>query len=807
MPSGPALAVPANNNFADAIAITTPAVSGIVAVGDNFGATTEAGEPGPCSISGTTWYTWTSPVSPGTVVFDTYGSDFDTALGIYTGDAVNALFGAGCNDDFDYGGAGRQSALTLSYAASTTYRIQVGGFGANTGNFVLNMATGSDIFVTTTADNTTSDSNMTAREAILLARGGTGAGGLNRALSADESLRVLNAGAAGTSGSDLIHFSPSIFPPGAPATIALSTTLPDLNATGDTVSGIGAGVIVDGVTIWYCFVVSGTSNGIEGIRMIRCGTYGILITGAANVIGGSLSGQRNVIGQSASYIGIEISGASAIGNKIKGNYIGTDATGTAASALNTGISIDGAQSTLVGGSGPVDGNLISGNAGSGIVITGSDFNVVQGNKIGTNVASTGALANGINGVRINAGAQGNIIGGTGAGEGNIIAFNAGSGVSILSDGTATVRGNSIHSNGGGISSASLAAPGITSALGGTVAGTACALCIVDVYDDSATQGKIYRASTNADAAGNFSVAGVSHTLANFTATNTNANGLTSAFSVAVAAPLNADGDGLADSSDPCPLVAEDYDGYQDGDGCPDTDNDLDGICDPGLASVSCSGSDSGKMCFDPAATLSCPTQDCRNIAEDYDAFKDSDGCPEPDNDNDGFPDAADGCPGVSAKAGADGMLGSPEDLNHNGIRDDPPESPLTTDDVVLVFEDYDGILDGDGCHDSPGEDFDGDGFTDELEALAIGTNPGRGCAATATANDEDPDPFPSDADDNQRVNIGDVIILFSGKILNPPAYTPRSDFDDNDAINIGDVIIGFSVKAHIFDECAAGPGP
>src|SRR3972149_929946 len=49
-------------------------------------------------------------------------------------------------------------------------------------------------------------------------------------------------------------------------------------------------------------------------------------------------------------------------------------------------------------------------------------------------------------------------------------------------------------------------------------------------------------------------------------------------------------------------------------------------------------------------------------------------------------------------AGGDGMLGAPQDLNHNGVRDNPPEAPFSTDDVVLVFEDYDGVIDVDGCH-------------------------------------------------------------------------------------------------------------
>ena len=60
-------------------------------------------------------------------------------------------------------------------------------------------------------------------------------------------------------------------------------------------------------------------------------------------------------------------------------------------------------------------------------------------------------------------------------------------------------------------------------------------------------------------------------------------------------------------------------------------------------------------------------------------------------------------------------------------------------------------------------------------------------------NDEDQDAWPPDADDNQRTNIGDVIVLFSGKILNPPAYQQRSDFGMDGDIDIGDVIIGFGV--------------
>ena len=193
--------------------------------------------------------------------------------------------------------------------------------------------------------------------------------------------------------------------------------------------------------------------------------------------------------------------------------------------------------------------------------------------------------------------------------------------------------------------------------------------------------------------------------------------------------------------------------------------------------------------FDPAGTLPAPVVDCRNIAEDFDGFYDADGCPEPDNDNDAFPDAADDCPGTDTHAGLDGMLGSPQDLNHNGIKD-LSESPLTTDDFVLVFEDYDGVIDADGCHDSPGDDFDGDGFTDDLEALFLGTNPTNGCSLTSAANDEDPDPWPPDFDDNQVVDIADLIPFKSHyeAVAPDPNYNARFDLNADGAIQITDLI-------------------
>jgi len=158
-----------------------------------------------------------------------------------------------------------------------------------------------------------------------------------------------------------------------------------------------------------------------------------------------------------------------------------------------------------------------------------------------------------------------------------------------------------------------------------------------------------------------------------------------------------DADGIPNWSDACFALPEDWDGYQDADGCPDTDNDMDGVCDFYVAppsQPSCTGSDT-----------------CPNVPEDVDSFHDTDGCPDPDNDGDGFPDHTDQCPATDWTAGPDGIADTgDEPHNESGV-------PIKTK------EDYDGIIDVDGCHDSPGDDWDGDGIADEVEFFVAGTNP------------------------------------------------------------------------------------
>src|SRR2546423_15281609 len=82
-------AQPANNNFANAIPLSGLSVT---TSGSNVGATRESGEPNNAGVSGgaSVWWTWTAPDS-GLITVDTFGSSFDTTLGVYTGNAVNAL--------------------------------------------------------------------------------------------------------------------------------------------------------------------------------------------------------------------------------------------------------------------------------------------------------------------------------------------------------------------------------------------------------------------------------------------------------------------------------------------------------------------------------------------------------------------------------------------------------------------------------------------------------------------------------------------------------------------------------------------
>ena len=142
------------------------------------------------------------------------------------------------------------------------------------------------------------------------------------------------------------------------------------------------------------------------------------------------------------------------GDSVPGNFIGTDVTGTIAIG-NGGVGIR-IPSSICHDHRRHDGrrrNVISGNTGDGVDITGSGTtgNVVEGNYIGTDELDHGG-ANGA-GVSITAGATGNTIGGTTPGAGNVISADDGidgvngndAGVGVLIEGSAA-SGNLVEGN-------------------------------------------------------------------------------------------------------------------------------------------------------------------------------------------------------------------------------------------------------------------------------------------------------------------------------------------------------------------------
>lgn len=167
------------------------------------------------------------------------------------------------------------------------------------------------------------------------------------------------------------------------------------------------------------------------------------------------------------------------------------------------------------------------------------------------------------------------------------------------------------------------------------------------------------------------------------------------FGISFASPgvTDTDEDGINDDDDPCPEDPEDFDNFEDTDGCPDPDNDGDRVLD---------------------VVDSCPMD-----PEDIDGFQDADGCPDPDNDNDGLPDIGDGCPDEPEDRDGDrDDDGCPDgDRDGDGLADDVDMCPIEPEDFDN-FEDTDGCPDldhdrdgilppTDQCPEQP-EDFDGD---------------------------------------------------------------------------------------------------
>jgi hypothetical protein len=206
-----------------------------------------------------------------------------------------------------------------------------------------------------------------------------------------------------------------------------------------------------------------------GTAGIGNGKIGVSVGSGDNTIGGPARSYRNVISANATD-GILIAGTGASGNKVQGNYIGTDAAGTAAIGnLLYGVEISQPNNT-VGGQTAAERNVISGNAKSGVVLylASATGNKVQGNYIGTDATGKKDLGNRGRGVDITHSPSGNLIGGTTAGARNVISGNDGGGIGIYTGASKnTVSGNFIGTDASGLLAVANGAAGVsvTSAAG------------------------------------------------------------------------------------------------------------------------------------------------------------------------------------------------------------------------------------------------------------------------------------------------------------------------------------------------------
>jgi len=285
---------------------------------------------------------------------------------------------------------------------------------------------------------------------------------------------------------DIITFDSAVFPPAAPVTISISSTLPSIQASHLMLNASNAGVVLDGSLLsgdWQAGLAMVSCDGttIRGLRIANFSGPGIDITGDArnNVIGGDRNTGAGPFGQ---------------GNQFIHNIIGVS-----------------------------------------LATPGTTHNIIKGNLMGTDAAGTAQLGNDRQAVAITEGANGNTIG-----PDNIIAYNGEVGIFMYGPDTVnnTITRNSIHDNHWGIdqlvgANTKLIFPSVLDfdLPAGTVAGATCADCTVEIFSDDGWEGAVFEGGTVADSRGVFSFGkGAALTGPDLTATATDLDGNTSPFS-------------------------------------------------------------------------------------------------------------------------------------------------------------------------------------------------------------------------------------------------------------------------------------
>ena len=218
------------------------------------------------------------------------------------------------------------------------------------------------------------------------------------------------------------------------------------------------GLVINRFTNNAILVTANGGNQIEGnfLGTDPSGTQGrgnargIAVESNNNSIGGLTPAARNLISGNR-LEGVKLYSNSS-NNRVQGNYIGTNAAGTAALGNGShGVYLLNSPRNTIGGIDHDPGvcnracNLISGNGEDGVLVAdnGSTENQVQGNFIGMDATGAFPLRNVGNGVSIYQGPSSTLIGGTAAGAGNVIAGNSRNGIFIFG---ASTTGNHVQGN-------------------------------------------------------------------------------------------------------------------------------------------------------------------------------------------------------------------------------------------------------------------------------------------------------------------------------------------------------------------------
>ena len=219
----------------------------------------------------------------------------------------------------------------------------------------------------------------------------------------------------------------------------------DVEATGVTIRGLIVNSFTEAAIVLRTGgnIVEQSWIGLNELGVPAGATqpYGIVLAVGSdlNTIRGNAIGGNWSAGIHLNHNGLEGSDR----NTIVANLIGTDAAGTSAAPNGVGVILAGDLNVLGGDAVAGDHNVISGNAEGGVLITAGTENTVAGNNIGLNRLGSRTIPNVGDGIEVASGGEAEV--GTNSVEGrNLIAANAGYGISVTGDSTETrIQGNHV----------------------------------------------------------------------------------------------------------------------------------------------------------------------------------------------------------------------------------------------------------------------------------------------------------------------------------------------------------------------------